>query len=198
MYLLNRNGIYYYQRVTMCNGRRQTFSKSLKTRDKAQARLLALQIHFNHSSPDVQQAVYISDAACRDVMSKPVGFEAEASTAQHPPLSGHVHIPACTGSPSGVESPAVPSEHNQIQLDQEDRLSGHVESYIAEKQLSWTPKETNNQQNYINTFIEHVGDKCLCEYTKADTVSFKTWLLGSGTWALSVTRVGVIALIQAP
>ena len=86
MYLLNRNGIYYYQRVTMCNGRRQTFRKSLKTRDKAQAQLLALQIHFNHSSPDVQQAVCISDAACRDVMSKPVGFEAEASTTQHPPL----------------------------------------------------------------------------------------------------------------
>ncbi|WP_429180914.1 hypothetical protein [Aeromonas salmonicida] len=80
MFLLNRNGIYYYQRVTMCNGRRQTFRKSLKTRDKAKAQLLALQIHFNHSSPDVQQAVCISDAACRDVMSKPVGFEAEAST----------------------------------------------------------------------------------------------------------------------
>ncbi len=85
MYLLNRNGIYYYQRVTMCNGRRQTFRKSLKTRDRAHAQLLALQIHFNHSSPDVQQAVCISDAACRDVMSKPVGFEAEASTTQHPP-----------------------------------------------------------------------------------------------------------------
>lgn len=111
----------------MCNGRRQTFRKSLKTRDKAQAQLLALQIHFNHSSPDVQQAVCISDAAaCRDVMSKPVGFEAEASTTQHPPLNGHVHIPTSTSSeavcPSGVESPAVPSEHNQIQPDQEDKL----------------------------------------------------------------------------
>ena len=81
MYLLNRNGIYYYQRVTMCNGRRQTLRKSLKTRDRAKAQLLALQIHFNHSSP-VQQAACISDAACRDVMSKPVGFEAEASTTQ--------------------------------------------------------------------------------------------------------------------
>ena len=136
MYLLIRNGIYYYQRVTMCNGRCQTFRKSLKTRDRAKAQLLALQIHFNHSSP-VQQAACISDAACRDVMSKPVGFEAEASTTQHPPLNGHVHIPACTGSPSGVESPAVPSEHNQIQPDQEEKFSGHVESYIAEKQLSW-------------------------------------------------------------
>ena len=192
MYLLNRNGIYYYQRVTMCNGRRQTFRKSLKTRDKAQAQLLALQIHFNHSSPDVQQAVCISDAACRDVMSKPVGFEAEASTTQHPPLNGHVHIPTSTSSeavcPSGVESPAVPSEHNQIQPDQEDKLSGHVESYIAEKQLSWAPKETKNQQNYINTFIEHVGDKGLSEYTKADAVSFKTWLLGSGKSPTTINK----------
>lgn len=138
MYLLNRNGIYYYQRVTMCNGRRQTFRKSLKTRDKAQAQLLALQIHFNHSSPDVQQAVCISDAACRDVMSKPVGFEAEASTTQHPPLNGHVHIPACTGSPSGVESPVVPSEHTSP--DQEEKLSGHVESYIAESNCHGLPK----------------------------------------------------------
>ncbi|WP_429115416.1 tyrosine-type recombinase/integrase [Aeromonas veronii] len=181
MYLLNRNGIYYYQRVTMCNGRRQTFRKSLKTRDKAQAQLLALQIHFNHSSPDVQQAVCISDAACRDVMSKPVGFEAEASTTQHPPLNGHVHIPA-------LEPPAVPSEHNQIQPDQEDKLSSHVESYIAEKQLSWAPKETKNQQNYISTFIEHVGDKGLSEYTKADAVSFKTWLLGSGKSPTTINK----------
>ncbi|MCR3968900.1 site-specific integrase [Aeromonas veronii] len=192
MYLLNRNGIYYYQRVTMCNGRRQTFRKSLKTRDKAQAQLLALQIHFNHSSPDVQQAVCISDAACRDVMSKPVGFEAEASTTQHPPLNGHVHIPTSTSSeavcPSGVESPAVPSEHNQNAPDQEDKLSGHVESYIAEKQLSWAPKETKNQQNYINTFIEHVGDKGLSEYTKADAVSFKTWLLGSGKSPTTINK----------
>ena len=192
MYLLNRNGIYYYQRVTMCNGRRQTFRKSLKTRDKAQAQLLALQIHFNHSSPDVQQAVCISDAACRDVMSKPVGFEAEASTTQHPPLNGHVHIPTSTSSeavcPSGVESPAVPSEHNQIQPDQEDKLSGLVESYIVEKQLSWAPKETKNQQNYINTFIEHVGDKGLSEYTKADAVSFKTWLLGSGKSPTTINK----------
>ncbi|WP_240037906.1 site-specific integrase [Aeromonas sobria] len=186
MYLLNRNGIYYYQRVTMCNGRRQTFRKSLKTRDKAQAQLLALQIHFNHSSPDVQQAVCISDAACRDVMSKPVGFEAEASTTQHPPLNGHVHIPACTGSPSGVESPVVPSEHTSP--DQEEKLSGHVKSYIAEKQLSWAPKETKNQQNYINTFIENVGDKCLSEYTKADAVAFKTWLLGSGKSPTTINK----------
>lgn len=194
MYLLNRNGIYYYQRVTMCNGRRQTLRKSLKTRDKAKAQLLALQIHFNHSSPDVQQAVCISDAACRDVMSKPVGFEAEASTTQHPPLNGHVHIPACTSSeavcPSGVESPctAVPSENNQNSPDQEEKLSGYVESYIAEKQLSWAPKETKNQQNYINTFIEHVGDKGLSEYTKADAVSFKTWLLGSGKSPTTINK----------
>ncbi|ELY1973121.1 integrase, partial [Aeromonas salmonicida] len=43
--------------------------------------------------------------------------------------------------------------------------------------MSWAPKETKNQQNYINTFIENVGDKCLSEYTKADAVAFKTWLL---------------------
>lgn len=181
MYLLNRSGWWYYQKVTTCKGRRQTFRKSLKTRDKAQAQLLALQIHFNHSSPDVQQAVCISDAACRDVMSKPVGFEAEASTTQHPPLNGHVHIPA-------LESPAVPSEHNQNAPDQEDKLSGHVESYIAEKQLSWAPKETKNQQNYINTFIEHVGDKGLSEYTKADAVAFKTWLLGSGKSPTTINK----------
>ncbi len=190
MYLLNRNGIYYYQRVTMCNGRRQTLRKSLKTRDKAQAQLLALQIHFNHSSPDVQQAVCISDAACRDVVSKPVGFEAEASTTQHPPLNGHVHIPTSTSSeavcPSGVEPPAVPSENTSP--DQEDKLSGHVESYIVEKQLSWAPKETKNQQNYINTFIEHVGDKGLSEYTKADAVAFKTWLLGSGKSPTTINK----------
>lgn len=192
MYLLNRNGVYYYQKVTTCNGRRHTIRKSLKTRDRAHAQLLALQIHFNHSSPDVQQAVCISDAACRDVVSKPVGFEAEASTTQHPPLNGHVHIPTSTNSeavcPSGVESPAVPSEHNQNSPDQEEKLSGYVDSYIAEKQLSWAPKETKNQQNYINTFIEHVGDKCLSEYTKADAVSFKTWLLGSGKSPTTINK----------
>ena len=196
MYLLNRNGVYYYQRVTMCNGRRQTIRKSLKTRDKAQAQLLALQIHFNQSSPDVQQAVCISDAACRDVMSKPVGFEAEASTTQHPPLNGHVHIPTSTSSeavcPSGVESPAIPSEHNQNELDQGsasvDMLSQYVEAYIAEKQLSWAPKETKNQQNYIGTFIEHIGDKCLSDYTKSDAVSFKTWLLGSGKSPTTINK----------
>ncbi|CAJ1839478.1 tyrosine-type recombinase/integrase [Aeromonas veronii] len=208
MYLLNRSGWWYYQKVTTCKGRRQTFRKSLKTRDKAQAQLLALQIHFNHSSPDVQQAVCISDAACRDVMSKPVGFEAEASTTQHPPLNGHVHIPTSTSSeavcPSGVESP-IPSEHNQIQLDQEAqeqpakpaaskdpqqsrKLSDWSKAYIVEKQLSWAPKETKNQQNYINTFIEHVGDKGLSEYTKADAVSFKTWLLGSGKSPTTINK----------
>ncbi|WP_421291411.1 hypothetical protein [Aeromonas taiwanensis] len=177
MYLLNRAGIYYYQRVTMCNGRRQTIRKSLKTRDRAHAQLLALQIHFNHSSLDVQQAPSISDAACRDVMSKPVGFEAQASTTQHPPLNGHVHIP----SPIGAESP-IPSEHNQIQLDQEAqeqpakpaaskdpqqsrKLSDWSKAYIAEKQLSWAPKETANQQNYISTFVNHIGDRVLSDYT---------------------------------
>lgn len=119
-------------------------------------------------------------------MSKPVGFEAEASTTQDPPLNGHVHIPACTGSSSGVESPVVPSEHTSP--DQEDNLSGHVESYIAEKQLSWAPKETKNQQNYISTFIEHVGDKCLSDYTKADVVSFKTWQLGSGKSQTTINK----------
>lgn len=98
----------------MCNGRRQTFRKSLKTRDKAQAQLLALQIHFNHSSPDVQQAVCISDAACRDVMSKPVGFEAEASTTQDPPLNGHVHILLAPAAPLGSSPPLyLPNTHHQ-------------------------------------------------------------------------------------
>ncbi|BED99189.1 site-specific integrase [Aeromonas dhakensis] len=179
MYLLNRNGIYYYQRVTMCNGRRQTFRKSLKTRDRAQAQLLALQIHFDTGLDTSEHNSTVSPEA-RSVapdIATPVA---------------HGHIPTSTSSeavcPSGVESPAVPSEQNQIQPDQEDKLSGHVESYIAEKQLSWAPKETKNQQNYINTFIEHVGDKGLSEYTKADAVSFKTWLLGSGKSPTTINK----------
>jgi hypothetical protein len=100
----------------------------------------------------------------------------------------HPHRPHEWYCPSGVESPAVPSEHNQNAPDQEDKLSGLVESYIVEKQLSWAPKETKNQQNYINTFIEHVGDKGLSEYTKADAVSFKTWLLGSGKSPTTINK----------
>ncbi|MBL0604515.1 hypothetical protein JD542_22100 [Aeromonas dhakensis] len=115
MYLLNRNGIYYYQRVTMCNGRRQTFRKSLKTRDRAQAQLLALQIHFDTGLDTSEHNSTVSPEA-RSVapdIATPVA---------------HGHIPTSTSSeavcPSGVESPAVPSEQNQIQPDQEDKLSG--------------------------------------------------------------------------
>lgn len=182
MYLLNRNGIYYYQRVTICNGRRQTLRKSLKTRDRAKAQLLALQIHFDTGLDTSEHNSTVSPEA-RSVapdIATPVA---------------HGHIPTCTSSeavcPSGVESP-IPSEHNQTQHDQGstsvDMLSQYVESYIAEKQLSWAPKETKNQQNYIGTFIEHVGDKCLCEYTKADAVSFKTWLLGSGKSPTTINK----------
>ncbi|USV55845.1 site-specific integrase [Aeromonas encheleia] len=182
MYLLNRNGIYYYQRVTMCNGRRQTLRKSLKTRDRAKAQLLALQIHFDTGLDTREHNSTVSPEA-RSVapdIATPVA---------------HGHIPTCTSSeavcPSGVESP-IPSEHNQTQHDQGstsvDMLSQYVESYIAEKQLSWAPKETKNQQNYIGTFIEHVGDKCLSDYTKSDAVSFKTWLLGSGKSPTTINK----------
>ena len=182
MYLLNRNGIYYYQRVTMCNGRRQTLRKSLKTRDRAKAQLLALQIHFDTGLDTREHNSTVSPEA-RSVapdIATPVA---------------HGHIPTCTSSeavcPSGVESP-IPSEHNQTQHDQGstsvDMLSQYVEAYIAEKQLSWAPKETKNQQNYIGTFIEHVGDKCLSDYTKSDAVSFKTWLLGSGKSPTTINK----------
>ena len=179
MYLLNRNGVYYYQRVTMCNGRRQTIRKSLKTRDKAKAQLLALQIHFDTGLDTREHNSSVSPEA------RSVALDIATPVA-------HGHIPTSTSSeavcPSGVESPTVPSEHNQNALDQEEKLSGHVESYIAEKQLSWAPKETKNQQNYISTFIEHVGDKCLSEYTKSDAVSFKTWLLGSGKSPTTINK----------
>lgn len=195
MYLLNRNGVYYYQRVTMCNGRRQTIRKSLKTRDKAKAQLLALQIHFDTGLDTSEHNSTVSPVA-RSVapdIATPVA---------------HGHIPTSTSSeavcPSGVESP-IPSEHNQIQLDQEAqeqpakpaafkdpqqsrKLSDWSKAYIVEKQLSWAPKETANQQNYISTFVNHIGDRALSGYTKADAVAFKTWLLGSGKSPTTINK----------
>ena len=205
MYLLNRNGIYYYQRVTMCNGRRQTLRKSLKTRDKAKAQLLALQIHFDTGLDTSEH-------------NSTVSLEARSVAPDIATPVAHGHIP----SPVGAEPP-TPSEHNQIQLDQEAqagatewvnnihsalpileeqpakqtaskdpqqsrKLSDWSKSYIVEKQLSWAPKETANQQNYISTFVNHIGDRVLSGYTKADAVAFKTWLLGSGKSPTTINK----------
>ena len=114
MYLLNRNGIYYYQRVTMCNGRRLTVRKSLKTRDRAHAQLLALQIHFDIGPETSEHNSTVS------LKARSVAPDIATSVA-------HGHIPTSTNSeavcPSRVESPAVPSEHNQNAPDQEEKLS---------------------------------------------------------------------------
>lgn len=181
MYLLNRNGIYYYQRVTMCNGRRHTFRISLKTRDKAYAQLLALQIHFD-IGPDTREHNSTLSLEARSVAPDVATVEPVA----------HGHIPSITNSeavsPSGVESPALAAPSDHTPLDQEHKLSALIESYLAEKSLSWSLKEQTNQRNYIQTFIDRAGDKNPQDYTKFDAVGFKNWLLNSGKSPTTINK----------
>lgn len=159
MYLLNRDGIYYYQRVLVVDGCRKHIRRSLRTRDPKLAQLLALQLY--HS--EIAQPARL-DAA----------FDAAIYPATSPRSECHTHTSADASCSHPVNPQTLHKKPNA-----NDTISKLVNTYIDHNKTNWSPKEQTVQQRYINAYIKFAVEKGFICTDKEPAVEFKQSLLDS-------------------
>jgi len=161
---LSPHGIWYFRKVTiMPCGRRKEIKKTLRTRDKSEAKRKVLEL----------LACVRSGGKSRPDTSLPSSFVEQASLQ----ASGPIVVPgqqlAPSQPPRTVETP---------------KLSKLADKYLKERAMSWAAQETRHQKHYLYTFIEQAGDRSVTKYSKRDAVSFKDWLMTSGKSPTTINK----------
>ena len=165
---LSPHGIWYFRKVTiMPCGRRKEIKKTLRTRDKSEAKRKVLDL----------LACVRSDGKTRPVEPLPSSFLEQASlpasdpkVVPNPPAN---QVPVPSKPPRTVETP---------------KLSWLADKYLKERGMSWAAQETRHQKHYLYTFIERAGDMPVTKYGKQDAVSFKDWLMTSGKSPTTINK----------
>ena len=165
---LSPHGIWYFRKVTiMPCGRRKEIKKTLRTRDKSEAKQKVLEL----------LACVRSGGKTRPVEPLPSSFLEQASlpasdpkVVPNPPAN---QVPVPSKPPRTVETP---------------KLSWLADKYLKERGMSWAAQETRHQKHYLYTFIERAGDMPVTKYGKQDAVSFKDWLMTSGKSPTTINK----------
>ncbi len=165
---LSPHGIWYFRKVTiMPCGRRKEIKKTLRTRDKSEAKkkvleLLACVRSGSKTRPDNPLPSSFLEQACLSA-SDPI-------VVPNPPAN---QVPIPSKPPRTVETP---------------KLSRLADKYLKERSMSWSAQETRHQKHYLYTFIERAGDRSVTKYSKRDAVSFKDWLMTSGKSPTTINK----------
>lgn len=171
-----RNGIFYYRRVSTCNGKRVTKRVSLRTRDYLRAQKIALDLYF----ADQSDSPIVVD---RNPTQKPTS-EHTVTTTVHEPYFESEAIQAAEVLPSPTESKIEPINDDSVAVGSL-KLSAAVAMYVQEAKTNWSERETKTQQALFDKFIKSVGDADIHTLTKHHAVSYKATLKNS---ALTINK----------
>ncbi len=99
-----------------------------------------------------------------------------------------------------IETPAEPTKpQSGSSVGKTTLLSEAVGEWIAEKsKTSWVPKTEREHRVWMQHFIDAVGDRAICDYTKADARAFKAMLMKTPpNWTKRKELKGITRLQEA-
>jgi hypothetical protein len=165
---LSPHGIWYFRKVTTLPcGRRKEIKKTLRTRDKYEAKQKVLDL----------LACVRSGGKSRADTPLPSSFLKQSNLQASDPIV----------VPSQPEN-QVPTPSKPSRAVETPKLSKLADKYLKERSMSWAAQETRHQKHYLYTFIEQTGDRSVTKYSKRDAVSFKDWLMTSGKSPTTINK----------
>ena len=135
--------------TTLPCGRSKEIKKTLRTRDKSEAKRKVLEL----------LACVRSSGKTHAADPLPSSFQEQANLQASDPIV----VPR---QPERQES-TQRKPHRPVETP---KLSKLADKYLKERSMSWAAQETRHQKHYLYTFIEQAGDRSVTQYGKRDAV----------------------------